>query len=77
MDLNGNILKMNDAAVNLLEFDSAYDERNLTTLVDPSDASKVIPSFKKLLKNGSITNFIIKIIFHYISFMMITIYFFP
>ena len=62
MDLNGNILKMNDAAVNLLEFDSAYDERNLTTLVDPSDASKVIPSFKKLLKNGSITNFIIKIL---------------
>jgi len=26
MDLSGNILKMNDAAVNLLEFDTAYDE---------------------------------------------------
>jgi len=62
MDLSGNILKMNDAAVNLLEFDTAYDERNLITLVDPDDASKIIPSFKELIKNGSITNFIIKIL---------------
>ena len=62
MDLSGNILKMNEAAVELLEFESAYDERNLMSLVDSSDKEKIIPSFKNLLKKGSITKFIVKIV---------------
>jgi PAS domain S-box-containing protein len=62
MDLSGNILKMNDAAVNLLEFETSNDHINLMTLVDPSEIDKVAPKFKELMKTGTLTNFIIKII---------------
>ncbi|OIQ30379.1 MAG: histidine kinase [Bacteroidetes bacterium MedPE-SWsnd-G2] len=62
MDLNGNILKMNDAAVNLLEFETTKDQANLMNLVDPSEIDKVAPKFKELMKTGTVTNFIIKII---------------
>ena len=62
MDLWGNILKMNDAAVKLLEFDKPDNEDNLMNLVDPSELYKVAPKFKKLIETGSITDFIIKII---------------
>jgi len=62
MDLNGNILKMNDAAVNLLEFETTKDQANLMNLVDPSEIDKVAPKFKELMETGTVTNFIIKII---------------
>ena len=61
MDLTGNILKLNEAAVNLLDFDNSYVNENLLSLVDSSEVDKVAPKFKELIKNGSITDFIIKI----------------
>ena len=50
MDLNGNILKMNDAALNLLEFNDNKVDYNLIQMVNPDDYTKVGNSFKKLLK---------------------------
>ena len=61
MDLTGNILKLNEAAVNLLDFDKPNVNENLLNLVDSSEVDKVAPKFKELIKNGSITDFIIKI----------------
>ena len=61
MDLSGNILKLNDAAVNLLGFENAYVNTNLLSLVDPSEVEKVPAKFNELFNNGSITDFIIKI----------------
>jgi len=62
MDLMGNILKMNDAAVDLLGFDDAKEDFNLMWLVDPSESERVLESFKKLQKKGSITDFRLNII---------------
>ena len=61
MDLWGNILKMNEAAVSLLGFETINDEGNLATLVDPQETDKVEPAFKQLFEAGSITDFKIKI----------------
>ncbi|MEO1030378.1 MAG: PAS domain S-box protein [Bacteroidota bacterium] len=61
MDLWGNILKMNKAAVALLDFESLHDEVNLMTLVDSNEIDKVEPAFKQLVEEGSITDFKIKI----------------
>lgn len=62
MDLWGHILKMNDAAVKLLEFDKPDQQANLMDLVEPSEVYKVAPKFKQLMETGSITDFIVKII---------------
>jgi PAS domain S-box-containing protein len=64
MDLSGKILKLNEAAVNLLDFENAHVDVNLLSLVDLSHINKVAPKFKELYENGSITNFIIKINTH-------------
>lgn len=61
MDLAGNIIKMNDAAVDMFEFSSVYDEENLNNLVDPSNTDIEEPAFKKLITEGSITDFKINI----------------
>ncbi|MEM9680102.1 MAG: PAS domain S-box protein, partial [Bacteroidota bacterium] len=61
MDLWGNILKMNEAAVTLLDFKTVHDEGNLNTLVDIEEVYKVAPAFKQLFEEGSITDFKIKI----------------
>ena len=57
MDLRGNILRMNDAAVKLLGFESTEDECNLMTMVVPEEEEKVAESFQELLKKGFIANF--------------------
>ena len=62
MDLLGNILKMNDSAVELLGFDSVNDDANLMSLVDPAEIEHITPAFKKLIKSGSITDFKVKIV---------------
>ncbi|GAA4230872.1 hypothetical protein GCM10022291_02050 [Postechiella marina] len=62
IDLFGNILKMNDAAVGLLDFDDAKEDYNLLDIVDPRDAELVQNSFKKLFKEGAITDFEVNII---------------
>ena len=61
MDLFGNILKMNSAAVNLLGFESEKTEFNLMNMILAEDAENVSNSFKSLLKNGFITDLEIKI----------------
>jgi PAS domain S-box-containing protein len=61
IDLSGDILKMNSAAVKLLEFESGQQDDNLMNMVFPEDYEVVTKSFKSLIKDGSITNFEIKI----------------
>ncbi|GAL71520.1 PAS domain-containing protein [Jejuia pallidilutea] len=62
MDLMGNILKMNEPAVNLLGFKHSKEDFNLLEMVDPSEVNRVTSSFKTLLEEGSLTDFNIKII---------------
>jgi PAS domain S-box-containing protein len=61
MDLNGNILKMNDAALCLLGFENDNLDFNLMSLVSSQDYERVSKSFYKLLNSGTLTNFEIKI----------------
>jgi PAS domain S-box-containing protein len=61
MDLEGNVLKMNDAALKLLGFENDKIEFNLMGLVSPNDYERVGESFQTLLKTGTLTNFEIKI----------------
>jgi PAS domain S-box-containing protein len=62
MDLMGNILKMNDAAVSLLGFDDAKQDFNLLDMTNPNEMDRVAESFKLLLKNGTLTDFDVNII---------------
>ena len=62
IDLWGNILKMNDAAVSLLGFDSPNDNFNLMDMARPNDIKMVSESFKTLVREGSLTDFQINII---------------
>ncbi|AJR04083.1 PAS domain S-box protein [Siansivirga zeaxanthinifaciens] len=61
MDLNFNLLKMNKSAMKMLGFDSEKVDYNLKNMVLPNDYARVTNSFKKLLKEGSLTDFEIKI----------------
>lgn len=61
MDLFGNILKMNDAALALFGFENDKVDFNLMKMVNPIDYERVSESFKKLLQKGSLTDFVIKI----------------
>ena len=62
MDLFGNVIKMNDAAVELLGYNIENEEVNLMNLAHPDEMSRANRSFKKLLKKGTLTNFHIKIL---------------
>ncbi|WP_232459735.1 MULTISPECIES: PAS domain S-box protein [unclassified Winogradskyella] len=62
MDLWGNVLKMNDAAVELLGFQSAKDDYNLIKIVNPKEVHRIAPAFRTLNEKGSITDFKIKIV---------------
>ncbi len=62
IDLWGNILKMNDAAVNLLGFEKSNEDFNLMNMVKPNDIELASQSFKTLLKQGAITDFFITIL---------------
>ena len=62
MDVNGDVLKMNEAAVQLLECESITDELNLTSLVHPSELEHVAQGFKDLYHLGAITDFHVKIV---------------
>ncbi|MBP1840591.1 PAS domain S-box protein [Formosa algae] len=61
MDLFGNVLKMNDAALQLLGFKVDQTDFNLMSMVQPSDLERVNKSFKSLLEKGTLTDFEIKI----------------
>ncbi|MGB5362191.1 MAG: PAS domain S-box protein, partial [Aureibaculum sp.] len=62
MDLFGNVIKMNDAAVELLGYNIENEEVNLMNLAHPDEMLRANRSFKKLLKKGTLTNFHIKIL---------------
>lgn len=62
MDLMGNILKMNDAAVNLLGFDDTKVEFNLLEMAHPEEMERVAESFQSLMNNGTLTDFDVNII---------------
>lgn len=62
IDLWGNVLKMNQAAIDLLGFNSKDEDVNLIKLVVPEEVHRIEPSFKSLLENGSITDFKVNIL---------------
>ncbi len=62
MDLMGNILKMNDAAVSLLGFKDSKVEFNLLEMAHPEEMERVAESFQSLMSNGTITDFHVNII---------------
>jgi len=62
MDLWGNILKMNKPAIELLGFDNEYADVNLMELVHPAETEAVTKGFKKLMADGAITDFTLKIV---------------
>ena len=61
MDLWGNVIKMNDAAIDLLGYNNSNEDFNLLTLADSSEADNVMNGFQSLLNEGHITNFEVKI----------------
>ena len=64
IDLNGNIIEMNNSAVDLLGLKNLSDKVNVLNMVHPDNVEMVGPNFKELLKNGSITDFRVKIVTH-------------
>ncbi|GAA3629411.1 PAS domain-containing sensor histidine kinase [Flavivirga jejuensis] len=62
MDLLGNILKMNEAAVSLLGFNHAKENFNLIKMAAPEEVQRVLESFNILFKKGSLTDFHLNII---------------
>ena len=62
MDLHGNILKMNDAAVALLGLKDLNDKVNLLELAHPNELHRITAAYKDLLEKGSLTDFDVKII---------------
>lgn len=56
MDLMGNILKMNDSAVELLGFLNADENANLMNMVHPTDLELVSKTFKNLISEGAVTD---------------------
>ena len=62
MDLTGNILKMNNAAVGLLGFKDDKVDFNLMEMVLPEAYLSVSNSFKTLIKEGTLTDFEVEIL---------------
>jgi PAS domain S-box-containing protein len=62
MDLSGNVLKMNDAAVNLFGYDIKKEKINASNLVFENDYKYAIRSFSKLKKNGQFKDYEARII---------------
>ncbi|MCT4630368.1 PAS domain S-box protein [Winogradskyella sp.] len=61
IDLWGNVLKMNEAAIELLGFNYKDDDINLMSLVVAEDLPRITPYFRELLVKGAITDFKITI----------------
>lgn len=62
IDLQGNVLKMNEAAVNLIGYDPSKEAINLVNIVKPQDLNHTYEAFKKLYENGFYTNFKVHIL---------------
>ncbi|GAA4811473.1 PAS domain S-box protein [Litoribaculum gwangyangense] len=61
MDLSGNVIKMNDPAIELLGYDNKIEEFNLLKLADSSEVDNIINGFHSLFYEGHITNFEVRI----------------
>ena len=61
IDLNGEVIKMNDPAIGLLGFDNSNKASNVFSIVEISEADNVENAFKRLLYDGYLTNFEVKI----------------
>ncbi|CAA0162946.1 PAS domain S-box protein [Tenacibaculum maritimum] len=62
IDLSGNVLKMNDAAIDLFSYDIAKEGLNVMNLIYPEDAEYAFESFEKLKKAGIFSNYIARIV---------------
>ncbi len=64
MDVNGNVLKMNDVAVELFGFDVNEEDVNVVSLIYPEqeDYDYAMNSYAQLLKNGYFTNYVARVI---------------
>lgn len=62
MDLQGFVIKMNQAAVEMLGYDLTKEKINLFKLVHPDDKGKTAEGFIQLSTKGILTNFQIKIV---------------
>ncbi|WP_340075145.1 PAS domain S-box protein [Leptobacterium sp. I13] len=62
MDLWGNVLKMNDAAIELLGYDVAKEPFNLMELVHKDDMAYTTEAFRGLYENGSFTDYQARIV---------------
>lgn len=56
VDLWGNVLKMNEAAIELLGYNTSNESFNVLQLMMPEENEKIHLAFKKLLEKGAITN---------------------
>ena len=61
-DLLGNVLKMNDSAIDVLEADLKEEPINLMEIAHPDEYKKIIEKFKELIQNGAVTDLHIKIV---------------
>ncbi|NNK81506.1 MAG: PAS domain S-box protein [Flavobacteriaceae bacterium] len=62
IDLLGNVLKMNDAAIDLLGYNIENEKVNLLNLSHPEESERVSKSFQDLLNTGFLTDFQVRII---------------
>ena len=57
MDLNGNVIKMNDAAIDLFGYDIEKEKINVVSLIYNEDYGYAMRSFKELRSKGAFTNY--------------------
>ncbi|WBX72636.1 PAS domain S-box protein [Tenacibaculum pacificus] len=62
MDLSGNVLKMNDSAIDFFGYDISKDKLNVKKLIYPEDSDYSFKSFYKLYKTGSFSNYVARIL---------------
>lgn len=61
MDLYGNVLKMNEAAVNFFEFDIKKEKFNVVDIIYEKDYEYAMRSFRTLLEDGKFIDFKVRI----------------
>lgn len=61
MDLYGNVLKMNEAAVNFFEFDIKKEKFNVVDIIYEKDYEYAMRSFRTLLEHGKFIDFKVRI----------------
>ncbi|WBX75113.1 PAS domain S-box protein [Tenacibaculum ovolyticum] len=62
MDLTGNVLKMNDTAVEFFGYDISKEKLNVVNLIYPEDSVYAFESFNALYQTGSFSNYIARIL---------------